>query len=54
MRSRHKRSRVANAFEDVRMTLWLTRGAMRMGAGRAPWQSRRRHARALRSFVTGR
>jgi hypothetical protein len=54
MRSRRNRSRIGNAFEDVRVTLWLTRGAMRMRAGRAPWQSGPRRARALRSFMTGR
>jgi hypothetical protein len=51
---RRKRSRVGNAFEDVRMTLWLTRGAMRMRAGRAPWQSGPRRAHALWSSRRGR
>jgi hypothetical protein len=54
MRSRRKRSRIGNTFEDVRMALWLTRGAMRMRAGRAPWRSGPRRAGALRSFRIGR
>jgi hypothetical protein len=54
MRSRRNRSRIGNAFDDVRMTLWLTRGAMRMRAGRAPWQRGPRRARALWSSRTGR
>ena len=54
MRSRRKRSRIGNTFEDLRLALWLTRGAMRMRAGRAPWQRGPRRARALRSFMTGR